>query len=59
MLYKYFTEKLLGLQGINITNIEESEKSIIIYAEMERKEHTCSSCATATTTVHDYREQVI
>ena len=39
MLYKHFTEKLLGLQGLNITNIEENEKSIIIYAEMERKEH--------------------
>ena len=46
MLYKYFTQKLLGLQGLNITNIEENEKSIIIYAEMERKEHTCICCGT-------------
>ena len=59
MLYKHFTEKLLGLQGLNITNIEENEKNIIIYAEMERKEHNCISCGTATNTVHDYREQVI
>lgn len=59
MLYKHFTEKLLGLQGLNITNIEENEKSIIIYAEMERKEHTCICCGTATNTVHDYREQII
>ena len=59
MLYKHFTEKLLGLQGLNITNIEENEKSILIYAEMERKEHHCISCGTATNTVHDYREQVI
>ena len=59
MLYKHFTEKLLGLQGLNITNIEENEKSIVIYAEMERKEHNCISCGTATNTVHDYREQVI
>ena len=59
MLYKHFTEKLLGLQGLNITNIEENEKSIIIYTEMERKEHTCISCGTATNTVHDYREQEI
>ena len=50
MLYKHFTEKLLGLQGLNITNIEENEKSIIIYAEMERKEHTCICCGTATNT---------
>ena len=53
MLYKHFTEKLLGLQGLNITNIEENEKSILIYAEMERKEHTCISCGTATDTIHD------
>ena len=59
MLYKHFTEKLLGLQGLNITNIEEKEKSIIIYAEMERKEHQCICCGTATNTVHDYRKQVI
>ena len=59
MLYKHFTEKLLGLQGLNITNIEENEKIIFIYAEMERKEHHCISCGTATNTVHDYREQVI
>ena len=51
MLYKHFTEKLLGLQGLNITNIEENEKNIIIYAEMERKEHNCISCGTATNTV--------
>ena len=37
MLYKHFTEKLLGLQGLNITNIEENEKSILIYAEMKEK----------------------
>ena len=59
MLYKHFTEKLLGLQGLNITNIEESEKSILIYAEMERKEHHCICCGTATDTVHDYRTQII
>lgn len=62
MLYKHFTEKLLGLQGLNITNIEKNEKNeknIVIYAEMERKEHTCISCGTATNAIHDYREQVI
>ena len=26
---------------------------------MERKEHTCICCGTATNTVHDYREQII
>ena len=59
MLYKDFTEKLVGLQGLNIKNIEANEKSIEIYAEMERKEHNCICCGTATNTVHDYRKQVV
>lgn len=59
MLYKHFTEKLLGLQGVNITNIEENEKSILIYAEKERKKHHCPCCGTMTGRIHDYRTQVI
>ena len=59
MLYTHFTEELLGLQGVKITNIESSEKSIVIYAELERKPHNCTSCGTATGTVHDYRTQCI
>ena len=59
MLYTHFTEELLGLQGVKITNIESSEKSIEIYAELERKPHNCTSCGTATSTVHDYRTQRI
>ncbi len=59
MLYKYFTEKLLGLQGVNITNIENNERTILIYAEIERKEHRCICCGAVTNTIHDYRTQVI
>ncbi len=59
MLYKHFTEKLLGLQGLNITKIESDEKNIVIYAEIERKEHICKKCKTATNKIHDYRTQVI
>lgn len=59
MLYNDFTEKLLGLQDIIITNIEENEKEIHIYAEMKRKSHNCICCSTATDTIHDYRKQVI
>ncbi len=59
MLYADFTGKLLGLQGLNITNIEESDGKLLIYAEMERKAHNCICCGTATDTVHDYRAQHI
>ena len=59
MLYNHFTEKLLGLQGVIIKNVEIKGDLTVIYAEMERKEHYCTCCGTATSTVHDYREQVI
>lgn len=59
MLYNHFTEKLLGLQGVNITNVEESENNILIHAEMKRKPHNCICCGTATDTIHDYRTQKI
>ena len=59
MLYTDFNEKLLGLQGLIIKNIEETEKEIHIYAEMKRKTQNCICCGTATDTVHDYREQII
>jgi len=59
MLYTHFTEKLLGLQDIIVTNVEESEKSIKIYCKLQRKEHHCKSCGTATLTMHDYRIQEI
>ena len=41
MLCNNFTEELLGLQGVKITNIENNEDNQIIYAEMERKKHNC------------------
>jgi len=59
MLYKHFTEKLLGLQGVNITNVEEKEGILKIFIKMDRKKHNCICCGTATDTVHDYREQEI
>ncbi len=33
MLYNFFTEKLIGLQGVNITNIEYEERTGTIYAK--------------------------
>ncbi len=59
MLYTNITEKLLGLQGVIIKNIESDDKNIMIYAELERKTHNCTFCGTATDTVHDYRNQTI
>ena len=58
MLYNHFTEELLGLQGVKITNVEQ-EENLIIHLEMERKRHNCICCGTTTDTIHDYRLQKI
>ena len=57
MLYSHFTEKLLGLKGIIIKNITQTEKVTSIEIEMELKPHDCPCCGTATRTIHDYRRQ--
>ena len=59
MLYTYSIEKLTGLQGIIINNIESNEKEVHIYYELERKPHKCPNCGCVTDCVHDYRVQVI
>ena len=59
MLYTYSIEKLTGLQGIIINNIESNEKEVHIHCELERKPHKCPNCGCVTDCVHDYRVQVI
>ena len=59
MLYTHFTQEVLGLQDVIITKVESNEKELIIYAELEKKEHNCISCGTATDTIHDYRKQSV
>ena len=44
MLFRYFTEKLLGLQDILIENIEEIDGSIHIYCKLELKMHEYPVC---------------
>lgn len=59
MLYTYFIEKLTGMQGIIINNIESNEKEVHIHCELKRKPHKCPNCGCVTDCVHDYRVQVI
>ena len=54
-----FYEKITGLQGIIINNIESNEKEVHIHCELERKPHKCPNCGCVTDCVHDYRVQVI
>lgn len=59
MLYEHFTEKLLGLQDIEIEKIDNFYDSIHIYCHLKRKSHKCPCCGQSTDNIHDYREQVI
>lgn len=59
MLYSNNTEKLLGLKGVIVKNITQTEKLTSIDIEMELKPHNCPCCGTATRTIHDYRRQKI
>ena len=59
MLYANFTEKLLGLKGVIIKNINQTSNMIIITIEKERKLHSCPCCGTETKDIHDYRWQKI
>ena len=42
MLYTHFTQEILGLQEVIVTNIETSSETLTIYAELERKSHSIS-----------------
>ena len=57
MPYTNFTEKLLGLEYLIITNVEEEENNNICKAGV--KEQICPCCGGKTKLIHDYRKQII
>jgi len=59
MLSTYYTEKLVGLKDIIIKNIIQNQKTTEIYIEMCHKPHICPNCSATTSSIHDYRYQVI
>lgn len=59
MLCTYSIEKLLGLQDVDVKNIESDDKNITINCLMKRRKHKCPCCGAETDTVHDYRKQTI
>lgn len=58
-MQKYNIIKLLGIQGVLVKNIKESENSLEIDVETKRKIQQCPSCKYYTNHVHDYRIQKI
>lgn len=59
MLMKDYTAKLLNLEDVIITNVEEISGQLHVHIELPRKEHVCPVCGAVTDRVHDYRTQVI
>ena len=59
MLNQDYTAKLLNLEDVIITNVENISEELHIHIELPRKEHTCPACGAVTDRVHDYRMQTI
>ena len=59
MLNQDYTTKLLDLEDVIITNVDNISDQLHISIELPRRKHTCPCCGTVTDRVHDYRMQVI
>ena len=59
MLMTDYTSKLLNLEDVIITNIENNSDQLHIYIELPRGKHVCPVCGAETDRVHDYRWQTI
>lgn len=58
-MQKHNIIKLLGIQGVLVKNIKESENFLEINIETKRKIYQCPSCKYLTNKIHDYRIQRI
>jgi hypothetical protein len=59
MLNQDYTTKLLNLEDVIITNVENIGSEVHIHLELPRKAHNCPCCGASTSVVHDYRTQTI
>lgn len=59
MLNQNYITKLLDLEDVMITNVENISNQLHIYIELPRKEHICPACGASTDHIHDYRMQTI
>ena len=59
MLMKDYTAKLLDLEDVIITKVENISNQLHISIELPRKAHVCPDCGAVTDRIHDYRTQVI
>jgi len=59
MLYNNYTEELIGIKDVIVTNVINSDTEIYIDIEFPCKNHNCPSCNNTTKYIHDYRIQII
>lgn len=59
MLMTDYTAKLLDLEDVIITDVENTSNQLHIYIELPRSKHICPVCGAVTDRVHDYRTQTI
>ena len=59
MFKKDYTAKLLNLEDVIITKVENISEEVYVYRELPRTKHRCPACGALTDRVHDYRMQII
>ena len=59
MLMTDYTSKLLDLEDVIITKVENISDQLHISIELPRKPHVCPVCGAVTDRIHDYRIQII
>ena len=59
MLNQDYTAKLLNLEDVIITNVENISNQLHISIELPRRKHICPYCGAETDRIHDYRMQTI
>ena len=59
MLMNDYTLKLLNLEDVIITGVENISDQLHISIELPRQKHVCPCCGAETERVHDYRMQIV
>lgn len=59
MFQANYIEVLLGIKGIILSKIEESDSELHLFFFLKQKSHTCPCCGNITSHIHDYRTQRI
>jgi len=59
MLNKDYTAKLIDLEDVIVTKVENFSEEVHVYLELPRIKHRCPACGALTDHVHAYRMQII